>query len=50
MKKSKLYYFFNGYENPQNKYEESPFMAWIFFVILALVMISGISSVFFSGV
>ena len=38
--------FFNGYENPQNKYEEAPFIAWIVFISLGLVIISGVFTVF----
>jgi len=45
--KQKLNLFFNGYENPTNKYEECPFIAWCVFAALFLVIILGCYSVFF---
>lgn len=38
--------FFNGKENPGNKYEESPFFAWLVFITLFLIMISGLIAVY----
>lgn len=38
--------FFNGKENPSNKYEEAPFFAWLIFIGLFLVIISGAITVF----